>query len=100
MQPSSLSRNFLYAPGASSSFNRCVMMNDGSISPCSIRFSSGLRYRCVCVWPILKVNALFIDAVDWPMTFFAISALGLELSQQEKSCFLQKKHDPQAMLKG
>jgi short-subunit dehydrogenase len=37
MQPSSLSRNFLYAVGASRSGNRCVMTKDGSISPFSMR---------------------------------------------------------------
>src|SRR5271154_4784234 len=41
MHPSSLSRNFLYADGASASFTRWVTMNDGSISPASIFCRSG-----------------------------------------------------------
>src|SRR3954464_12878723 len=35
-----------------------------------------------------------------PYAFSAIHALGVELSQQENSCWLQKKQFPQAMLNG
>jgi hypothetical protein len=40
--PSSLSRNFLYISGASSSDAGCVTTKLGSMSPASIRASSGL----------------------------------------------------------
>src|SRR5207248_8104406 len=43
MHLSFLSRNVRYAVGASSKPSRCVITNDGSISPCSMRRSKGRR---------------------------------------------------------
>ena len=49
MQESCLSRNVRYMAGASSSPMRCVMTNEGSISPRSMRSSSSGMYLCMCV---------------------------------------------------
>src|SRR5689334_1593346 len=39
-------------------------------------------------------------AGECPIALRAISAFGFDVSQHEKSVFLQKKHSPQAMVKG